>query len=324
MFMDGFSELCHSVFTLGIYTAPGNQPKTSILDLKKLYTMRFRILFSIAFSFLLTPPIQAQDLETTIELGERYFSSGQIPEALYTYQRAVFYSPSGADAGLLLRIAECFEIEGDFDRSIEYFDHAFFSESSDSLRTEILFKKAISFIKTGNYHFALIELLGIESKEGTLTDRRRSLYLASSYFGLDDYSNSESYFLKALPNNTPEAYKKVESIFQKKSNFSRPNPSLAMWLSVFIPGVGQFYAGDWVAGINSFLLTGSLVGLTFYLTGLYHPIDAMLTALPWFQRYYQGGFGQAEKIAGLRRTRNRNVKFQEILDIIMASNSKSL
>ncbi len=282
--------------------------------------MKFSTLFTIVFSFLLTSGIQAQNLENTIELGDNYFSSGQIPEALFTYQRAVFFSPSSADAELLLKIADCFERDGDFDRSIEYLDHAYFSESKDSLRTEILFKKAIFFIKTGNFHFALIELLGINAEEGTILDRRKSLYLASSYFGLEDFSNSKVYFLKALPLNNHVYHNKIENIFNKKGNFTRPNPSLALWFSVFIPGAGQFYSGDWIAGINSFLLTGSFIGLTFYLTSLYHPIDAILTALPWFQRYYQGGFDQAEKIAERRRTRNRNLKFQEILDIIETAN----
>ena len=282
--------------------------------------MRFSILFSIVFSIIQTFTGQAQDLQKTIELGDRYFVSGQISEALYTYQRAVFFSPSGAEADLLLKIADCFEITGDFDRSVEYFDHSYFSESSDSLRTEILFRKANSFIKTKNYHFALIELLGINASEGSFTDRRKFLYLASSYFGLEDFSKSEFYFLKALPGNKPEAYSEIRKIFNKKANFTRPNPSLALWLSVFLPGSGQLYSGDWIAGLNSLLLTGSLVGLTFYLTSLYHPIDAILTALPWFQRYYQGGFDQAEQIAELRRERNRNLTFQELIDIQRTAN----
>jgi len=282
--------------------------------------MRSSILFTVVFSFLLVSGTIAQDLQNTVELGDRYFSDGQVPEALYTYQRAVFYSHSGADADLLLKIASCFEIEGDFERSIEYLGHAFFSESSDSLRTEILFKKANSFMLTENYHFALIELLGINTEEGSVLDRRRSLYLASAYFGLEDFPESQNYFLKAIPENSLEARKKIEKIFQKRGSFTRPNPKLAMWFSVFVPGSGQFYAGDWVAGLNSLLLTGSLISLTFYLTVQYHPIDAILSVLPWFQRYYQGGFDQAKKIAEIRRTRNRNIIFQKTLAIIQANN----
>jgi len=70
--------------------------------------MKSSILFLIVFSFLLLRGVNAQDLDETIELGDLYYSSGQIPEALYTYQRAVFYYPSAPDAGLLLKIAQCF------------------------------------------------------------------------------------------------------------------------------------------------------------------------------------------------------------------------
>lgn len=288
-----------------------------------LYIMRFRILLLTVFS--LTPVLNgySQGLEKTIDLGNRHFESGQIAEALYTYQRAIFYSTSGADANLLLKIAECFQREGDFDSSIEYFDHAFYSESSDSIKTEILIKKANSFIQTGNHHFALIELLGIRAEAGSILEKRKSLYLASAYYGLEDFLKAESYFITCLPSDDPKSLEMVQKIFEKKGNFYKPNPKTAMWLSVFLPGTGQFYSGDWAAGLNSFLLTGSLVGLTFYLTKLYHPVDAILTALPWFQRYYQGGFGQAEIIAELRRTEKRDRTYQDILNIISKANSKN-
>ena len=283
--------------------------------------MRFRTLFIAVFSLVSFTSSYSQGLEKTIDLGNRHFESGQIAEALYTYQRAVFYSSSVTNAKLLLKIAECFQSLGDFDNSIEYFDHAYYSESSDIIKTEILFKKANAFIQTGNYHFALIEMLGISAKPGSILDRRRSLYLASAYYGLEDFDNAESYFIKSIPPDDQASAVMIHSIFNKKGNFLRPNPKTAMWLSVFLPGTGQFYSGDWSAGINSFLLTGFFVGLTFYLTQLYHPIDAILTALPWFQRYYQGGFGQAERIAENKRNRKRDITYQNILDIVGASNS---
>ncbi len=282
--------------------------------------MRFKTLFFTVFSLVTFCSANSQGLEKTINLGDRHFESGQIVEALYTYQRAVFYSTSGTNANLLLKIAECFQSLGDFDNSIEYFDHAYYSASSDSFKTEILFKKTNSFLQTGNYHFALIELLGISVEPESILERRRSLYLASAYYGLDDFANSESYFIKCIPSGDNKSLEMVHGIFDKKGNFFRPNPKTAMWLSVFLPGTGQFYSGDWSSGINSFLLTGSFVGLTFYLTKLYHPIDAILTALPWFQRYYQGGFGQAEEIAEKKRKSKRDKTYQRILGIIGTAN----
>lgn len=282
--------------------------------------MKLSILYSIAFSILLIHPGQAQNLENTIRLADRYLESGQVEEALYTYQRATFYIGAGSNAGLLLKIAFCFNISGDFERSLEYYDHAYYSEQNDSARAEIIFYKAAALIESGNYHFALIDLLGLDPGKNELLERRKTLYLASAYYRLGDFINSERYFLSAIPSNEISSITKIESVFSKKSNFYRPNPGLAMWLSVFIPGAGQFYSGDLAAGINSLLLTGSLIGLTFYLTKIYHPIDAILTALPWFQRYYQGGFDQAEKIAVSRRQRNRDLAYKKILDIIAAAN----
>ena len=278
--------------------------------------MMFKILFSIAFSLVTVLNCFSQDTDQTIGIGDKHFESDQITEALYAYQRAVFFSPSGADPDVLLKIADCFVREGDFEKSIEYFDHAYYADPDDSIKIEILFRKANSFIQTNNFHFALIELLGIKTEGGSLLEKRRALYLASAYYGLENYSNAESHFLKALPITEFDSREAIAKIFSKKSNFYRPNPKAAFWMSVFLPGSGQLYSGDWGAGINSFILTGSLAALTIYLTKLYHPIDAILTVLPWFQRYYQGGFGQAERIAELQRERKRSETYQELLTIV--------
>ena len=278
--------------------------------------MIFKILFSVAFSLGTVLNCFPQDTDKTIRIGDKHFESGQITEALYAYQRAVFFSPSNLDPDVLLKIADCFVRKGDFDNSIEYFDHAYYAGPGDSIKIEILFRKANSFIQTTNYHFALIELLGIKADDGSLLEQRKALYMASAYYGLEDYSKAESYFLKALPITELDSRAAVMDIFSKKSNFYRPNPTAAFWMSVFFPGTGQFYSGDWAAGINSFILTGSLAALTIYLTKLYHPIDAILTVLPWFQRYYQGGFGQAERIAELQRERKRNETYQVLLTIV--------
>lgn len=284
--------------------------------MKTLFTRRYRKTFLIVFSIFWLSSAYAQVLNETVDLGDRFLQSGQLEEALFTYQRAAFYSPKGADSELLLKIADCFGSLGDFERAVEYLDHAYFSGPDDSTKTEILLKKANSFIHTSNYHFALIELLGMNTEKGSLTGRRKSLYAGASYYGLEDYQNAQKYFLDAVPENDFEARTGIKEIFSKKSNFYRPDPSLAMWMSVVIPGSGQLYAGDLAAALNSFILTGSLIGLTFYLTSIYHPIDAILTALPWFQRYYQGGFDQARIIAEQRRDRKRKQAYNDILNII--------
>ena len=280
--------------------------------------MKLRTLFIVAFSFLFTVHAQLQGLHGTIEMGDRYFNEGQIPEALFCYQRAAFFSPGGASPEVLLKIADCFSLQGDFDRSVEYLDHAYFSNPSDSLGKEIILKKANEFIISGNYNFALIELLGMDTNDRSHFDLRRSLYLGSSYYWLGDTEKSFDHF-KIVVRDDPEALLRLSEIYGRKRNFTRPNPKTAMWLSVFIPGAGQIYSGDVTAGLNSLILTGSLVALTVYLTKTYNPIDALLTALPWFQRYYQGGFEQARTLAEHKLEKNRKETYHTILEVIRSS-----
>ena len=79
-----------------------------------------------------------------------------------------------------------------------------------------------------------------------------------------------------------------------------------------LPGLGQFYAGDIKNGINSLVINALFVGLFTYSFVTISPIDAYFSVLPWFQRYYKGGYTKAGIIAEQkvkkRRAKKRRAK----------------
>ncbi|MCK5821518.1 MAG: tetratricopeptide repeat protein [Bacteroidales bacterium] len=278
--------------------------------------MRLKLLYIIGFSLLQAWSLTGQSINETKQLAGRFYAQQNYEQALLTYQRVAFFTSTKTDPEVLSRIASCFYSTGDFTRALEYYDHAYFAETNPELKTDYLFQKVITYLETKNYHFALMELLGQDFDLNSQEHFRKELLLGISYFGLEQYEQAGSHLTEAIPAARVEAKDSIRQLFLNKKLFQRPNPKAALVLSVITPGLGQFYAGDIAGGINSFLLTGTLIGIYAYLTTRLHPIDAILTILPWFQRYYQGGFDHAERAAELERERRRNQIIQQTLDII--------
>jgi len=260
--------------------------------------------------------LAAQDLQQTRKLADQFYAQGNFEQASMCYQRVAFFSRPEADPVILSRIAGCFYELGDFNRAMEYFDHAYFASNDFDQQAEFLFQKTATLLETGNYHFALVELLGHDFEPKSTLHFRKQLYLGSAYFGLEQYEKAGEYFEKSIPEDATDARRAIQQLYDNPKKFRKPYPKLALYMSAILPGSGQLYAGDLGGGLNSFLLTGTLVGSYFLLVNALHPVDAILTILPWFQRYYQGGFDQAEAIAINKREQNRNQIFQETLDII--------
>ena len=69
------------------------------------------------------------------------------------------------------------------------------------------------------------------------------------------------------------------------------------------------------------LLTAGLAALYINTAAHYTFIDATISVLPWFQRYYQGGFENAGKATEIKREKKIKQQYQEILSVIEQSKS---
>ncbi len=273
------------------------------------------LLISLAFCGLAAT---AQNVRQTRAFADSLFMAGRMQDALPVYERAAYFMRPDIDAVVLERIADCNLAAGKIETALEYYDHSYFAQTSDSIKKELIFKKSACFIRSHNYKFALMELLSMDTGNDSRIEQKKNFYLGMTWFGMEDYKKSETLFENAVLGYDKKL--KIRNIFADPRRFQRPNPKTASWLSIFIPGSGQIYSGEVVSGINSLLLTGSFLALGFYLASVTTVFDAMLTALPWFQRYYQGGFQRAAEMAKNKREDNRNKIFNEILDIIASEN----
>lgn len=276
--------------------------------------MKQKALFILISLLLSVQPAPAQTVAETRAFADSLYTAGKLPDALAAYQRTAFFNRPGVDPEVLSRIADCFIAGGDLEKALEFYDHSYYAQPNDSLKKEVLFRKSACYLRSHNYNFALMELLSLDDSLSTGFDRKRNFYLGMTWFGLEDFNQAGSFFEKAATDSLSR--QQIREIFADTRQFYRPHPKLASWLSIFLPGAGQIYSGEVWSGINSLMLTGFFVGLGFYIVSVSSPIDALFTALPWFQRYYQGGFQRAADFAKHRRSENRSGIFNEVLSVI--------
>ncbi len=281
------------------------------------YIMKPGILWLMIFSLQFHS--YSQNLEQTIEFADKQFAQQNYQLAVKEYQRALFFADGKKLDYLYQQIAHAFFINKQFGQALYFYELSYKTTKNDSIKTEIIFNKSQCYLLTGDYKHSEFELMNLKDSLSVYFTDRRKFYLAVSYFGMEDFKKSENYFLSLLPENEKEGRSEVYKLFHTKKNLYRPNPNTAKVLSMILPGSGQMYTGDVNNSLNSLLLTGSFVMLGVVMAQEYSILDAILTAFPWFTRYYKGGYLSAKKIAQNKRAIRRDKTYKKVLEIINES-----
>jgi tetratricopeptide (TPR) repeat protein len=267
------------------------------------------VLFGCSYS------VRAQSLAQTFDLAESFYAQNDYTRASQTYRRVLFfdeqkeYSPR-----CFYKIADCLYRSGRYSEAAPYFDQAYFSSGSDSLRAETLFQKASCYLLMQDYRYAQVELLNMPDHLTEQQQFRLNMYNGILYFSLEEYETSRDYFFKIAKDSTAKV--QIKELFEQNKRIEHLSPRRARLLSMLLPGLGQFYAGDVKNGAVSLLLNSGLMywGARMLATG--GGVDAIFTVLPWFQRYYAGGFNKTALIAEERKQKQRREVYNKLLDTI--------
>jgi len=277
----------------------------------------------ILFSILFASQIHAQDLNQIEAFADTLFIHEHFSQSAKEYQRAIFFSPEHKKSSLYFKAATCYILEKEYAKAANYFDYAYFSTPSDSLKQEAIFLKTACYLYLKQYQFALGELYNLPEKLSPYNESRRWFYFGMIHFGLENFELSKNAFLSALDSTQVESRKEIENIFSTKKNLFKPNPVMASLLSMVFPGSGQLYAGNYKNAFNSLVLTGIFFSLGINISMKYGYVQGIVAVFPWFFRYYQGGYEHAQQMAEEKREERRNNSFKNILSIIANSKNKN-
>ncbi|MDP8207505.1 MAG: hypothetical protein P9L92_12630 [Candidatus Electryonea clarkiae] len=246
-----------------------------------------------------------------LKLADSLAESGYSYEAITEYKRFIFHHYHAADADykrilayyedeiqlsdVYYSIAMAYREMEKWDESIASLEQAIISADNDSIRGERKIDIAVTGIAAGNYSSAAFNLTRIAtfSKYPQVRNRARfNLGICYIYtYKWEEAFDVLSQYYADIPDNKNQKLK----IFSNDNYPTLKNPDRAKWLSTFLPGSGQMYAGAWWDGINSLLINGGIGYMTgsMIYRGLYS--DALIVSLGLLPRFYQGNRYNAQK-----------------------------
>lgn len=263
----------------------------------------FLILITNAVSF-------GQSLDQTFGFANQLYEQKSYPNAVEAYKRVLFFDSAVVFSNQVFpKIADCLFKLQKYQESAQYYDLAYFSAQDSVLKNAYVLKKISCFLILKQYDYAEVELLGIDEILTSPQKKEKDFNEAVLRFAKGEYDVSEQIFKNLVSDST-----KVDLLFERNKKVSKISPKKAKIMSMIMPGLGQLYVGDVKNGLNSFVLSIGLLSLGLRSAFTNNPLDAAISTLPWFQRYYQGGFKKAELIAIAKIQEKRYKIYNQLLD----------
>lgn len=274
--------------------------------------MQYLLIPLFYFIFNSSSESKSNNIESIISFGDTLYLNRNYCIALQEYRRAFFFAGSEHKCKLGKKIADCYINLNDFKMARSFYDSVMFYSKNDSQRISCEFQKILCFMKENNFGYALIKLNNLKVEDEIQLQRRKNLYQGICYFGIGQYNASYQYFMNSISETDTIKRLQLQHLYENQNVLKRPNSSLAIMLSLIIPGTGQFYSGDIKDGLNSlFLLSG-----IFYL-GTIVSSSGLVLIVTLFCRYYLGGIVHAKQIADRKRKEIKYVYYTNLMRILL-------
>lgn len=278
--------------------------------MQKIFLILFIFISEVSFS---------QDLKQSFDFANELFAKKDYSGAGVTYRRVIYFDKTDIyRKDCYKNIADCLYETQQYEEAADYYELAFFQQKSDSAKAEVIFRKMSCYLIQNNFEYAEIEFLNLPSTLNFEQSKRKTFYAAVLNFSVEKYDLAKTQFTSLIDSTDIESKKKIEQLFIKNEKINKLNPRTARIMSMIIPGLGQFYAGDIKNGTNSIILTVGIAtwGIVTAIKST-SPFDVLVTVAPWFQRYYMGGYKKAEQIAINEKKKRRSKVYNQILDEVI-------
>ena len=251
-------------------------------------------------------------------LAQGLSDAGNYDAAITEYERFICLTPdSSLRSTAWLAVSRCNRELGHWDAAIDALRRAA-DITGDSLRNVCRVETGIVNLAAGRYSAAEIDLLRTANFARQPTARRRaSLVLGVCDLYEGKWDEARRAFNAAFDSTDPRR-RAVDSLLSPRVRPAGLSPSLAKWLSTFLPGAGQFYAGDWKNGFNALILNGATGYLLVDRLLAQDWVTIFLSSVSQFQRYYLGQRLRAEQIAQTRNELAARHHATRIIEIVRA------
>jgi tetratricopeptide (TPR) repeat protein len=273
--------------------------------------LRFFILIVNLFSYGF---ICAQNGYQTRMLGEAAYKNKSFDLAIESFNRYIYFYPDSISPLIYYKVGSCYEAQRQFNTARNYYSLSYNLTDDRSVKTDILLSQARCAVLNKEFNLALSDLLAIDSTYSKDQEYLLNFLSGTCYFANAQVKSASKSFYGCVTNTSDSIL--LSEVLYKWERFEQKSGSKAKWMSVFLPGLGQAYSGSYRSSLNSLMLTGSLGILYTHVTLTYGLVDGIMAVLPWFMRYYKGGYTKAPILLEQRKAERRDKRYNEILSVI--------
>ncbi len=268
--------------------------------------MRYVISFLI---ILFSLALKSQSPERCLQVADDYYAIGEYQEAISLYRRVLYFDESLA-ARSYLHIGESYLAIKQFESARYYYKLALQRANNDSLKNEVFFRRIASYVLEDRCIYAKNELLSFDDSQSFYFQQKSHFYNGVVAYKLNDFDEAQTHFSYLFDE---EQQVQLEDFIQQGRKIAAKKPGIALIMSAFVPGLGQAYSNEWEDAANSFFLNILTTTLYVYVWNTYSYIDAVIAVLPWWHRYYVGGFMNARNMVRDKRDDKMDAVLTDIL-----------
>lgn len=234
--------------------------------------------------------INAQDIKLLTE-ADSLFSVQRYFEASVAYERILFSGSNINDRYYAInRKTQCLKQQRLFDQAVNFLKPYLTETLPDSARYQLFTEQIVCDYLAGNYENAVsaVEQINIEFSSRK-PDAKLLLIEILSLNKLQRWNRAAEVYAAFFSEGKPATYENPYVHLPRLKSVNK-----AQWLSTFIPGAGQLYAGKPLEAFVSIIIQGAglYYGITSFLDHYY--LSAWLAGAGLFGSFHMGGVRRSE------------------------------
>ncbi|MFW6131069.1 MAG: tetratricopeptide repeat protein [Candidatus Aminicenantaceae bacterium] len=243
--------------------------------------------------------------DPALQYAEKYFQCGSYYDAITEYKRYIYFNRDndGVDiSSAYYKMGISYRNRKEWDQALASIDQSIKTAKTEKEQMERKIDIAVIQISRKKYSAARYVLLELENSTHDKDIKEKSVFfrgICAVYEHEWEKAKRifEMYYQSCSDLQMISKKDDILSLLNSACQMKYKSPSLAKWLSVFIPGAGQIYCGNAADGINA-LAINVLAGYPM----VHHFIkkkyfDSVFYYFILFRRYYKGNKYSAQKSA---------------------------
>lgn len=261
-----------------------------------------------------------QSLPQYMHHADSLFADQQWSQAALAYERAYFFAPNTEEQQrALFQKSYALKAQHQYQKAYKTLQRLpAHTLANDSTQFALHYEIAINAFLANEYTTANLALTSLQSYVKDSLLRNKALFLQILTLNeLQQWKEAEQVFIQFLQNQQLPP-QNIDLYYGKLPKFKKPKT--ATWLSTFIPGMGQLYAGAWKEAIVSLSLNAGFLAIGGYSFWHRYWATGFASGFAPFQAFYFGGIENAEAVTH-RYNQKKAKRFNQKIKQFVIENS---